>query len=395
MAGWRGVGGNTIPVGQHGSGGYYGGQLSPSGTSGTNPETGQPVVTNVSGLPIGPKVPGDNPAIPVTVNTVQPYTVGNRFGIPGRPIAEASGNPGVNTVDPRGARGAEAPPWGAGESAGSAIPGGTQMPDTGMHVPNVLHEVGWRGGFQIANDKLWATDRHAILNAGTERGGGRETGMTDPPMDGPARPALRLVQRTINYQQGTDHTIHEDHLPGENRQYTMVPMPNPGYAGPVGNARIPLFSNHLSNEVGSQYIGEQGTGWSPVYGGVPGLWQPYGSYAGYTADEIKGIQSPVSQGSQGDGPQKVWSGPPHGLHSITYPDYSSTLGRYLAIPQMALPRIDRPANSTSAGQSFSQTVQPQGQTGTVAQQTGGAGSGVNWKRVSAGWRGIRPGGAQF
>jgi hypothetical protein len=80
----------------------------------------------------------------------------------------------------------------------------------------------------------------------------------------------------------------------------------------------------------------------------------------------------------------VFSGPPHGLHSQTYPDYNSTLGRYLAVPQMALPRVDRPANSTSAGQSYSQTVLPQGQTGTAAQQ---AGQGINWRKRPASWRG--------
>jgi len=30
-------------------------------------------------------------------------------------------------------------------------------------------------------------------------------------------------------------------------------------------------------------MGTQGQGWGPVYGGVPALWQPYGSYSGYTA----------------------------------------------------------------------------------------------------------------
>ncbi len=370
----------------HGSGGQYGAQLSaPAGNT---------AITNVTGLPTGQKIPGDSPAMPFTVNTVQPDTVGSKYGVPGRPVAGAYGNPGAATQRPD-APSSGAPPWSAGQAQRPQDTLG-QYPDSRVTTPNVLHEVGWRGGFQIANDKLWATDRHAYLDAGTERGGGRDSGFTDPPLDGPARPALRLVQRTINYQQGSDATRNQDEQPGENRAYNRVTSLRKGYEGPSGSTAIPACAAHGVSEPsgpGQQYLGEQGTGWSPVYGGVPGLWQPYGSYAGYTADSIKGIQSPAPEGALGDGPQKVFSGLPHGLHSQTYPDYSSTLGRYLAIPQMAAPRMDRPSNSTAAGQSYSQTVMPQGQTGTVAQRTGGAGSGVNWRAVTAGWRGIRPGGA--
>lgn len=262
-------------------------------------------------------------------------------GVPGEPIAHASGNPAVSTVpdiEPR---------------------------KTPYGIPRVLNqgqESAFRGSgagpVGSANDKLISYDRHAYLKVGYENSG-RNSGETDPPMDGPARPSLAIVQRTINYQQGTDNDANQDDL---SREYTR--------------------------NASGMYIGEQGSGWSPVYGGVPGLWQPYGSYAGVTNGPVQGIQSPVAQGAVGDGTRKVWSGPPHGLHSPTLPSYNQILGHYLAVPQQTVPRMDRPANSPIAGQSYSQTVQMQGDTGTLPQSTT-INSGVNFnQRVKGnGWRG--------
>ncbi len=262
--------------------------------------------------------------------------------MPGTVVARASGNPGVATVP-------SIPP--------PASPFGRPRP------LGVGQESSWRGGVNFANDKMITSDRHIVTKTGTELTG-RKSGFTDPPMDGPARPSYYAVNRTINYQQGTDNDAAQDDL---TRPYTR-------------------------NQQG-MFVGEQGTGWSRVYGGVPGLWIPYGSYAGYCAGPVQGIQSPVGQGAPGDGPQSVWSGPPHGLHSPTMPNYSSTLGYYMAVPQQRLPRMDRPANSPQAGQSYSQTIVPQGQTGTGAQQASGQSfasrsAGVNWQTSrTSGWRG--------
>lgn len=259
-------------------------------------------------------------------------------GVPGTPVARVSGNPAVSTVP------TVAPP---------KTPVGPTVLEAGQ-------ETDWRGGNTLGiNDKLIARDRHAFMNRGTELSG-RNSGQTDPPMDGPARPSLRTVNRTINYQQGTDATAARDDL---TRPYNR-------------------------NSQG-EYVGTQGQGWGAIYGGVPGLWQPYGSYAGYTAGPVKGIQSPIEQGSQGDGPHSVFSGPPHGLHTQTLPDYAQTLGRYMAVPQQHAPRVDRPANSKIAGQSYSQTVVPQGQTGTVGQVLVSANAGATPVSYigSAGWRG--------
>jgi hypothetical protein len=136
-----------------------------------------------------------------------------------------------------------------------------------------------------------------------------------------------MVNRTVSYQKGTDTSRNQDDL---SRGYT--------------------------------WLGEQGSGWAPVYGGVPGLYLPYGSRGGVPYP----IVSQAAYGSPGDGRQLVFAGPPHGLHSLTYPDRGDTLQRYGAAPQMRPVRVDRPSNSPQAGQSYNQTVVPQGQQGAAA-----------------------------
>lgn len=267
---------------------------------------------------------------------------GEGTGVPGKPVSGASGNPAVSSV-----------PY-------------VQPQQSPLGRPRPLgmgQESAWRGGSNFANDKLITRDRHLLSKVGTEYAG-RDSGMTDPPLDGPARPSYQTINRTINYQAGTDTDLNADDL---TRPYTRNPQ--------------------------GMYVGEQGSGWSQVYGGVPGLWQPYGSYAGICNGPVQGIQSPVAQGAPGDGRQSVFSGPPHGLHSPTLPSYSPTIGYYMSVPQMRAPRVDRPSNSTAGGQSYSQLVQPQGQTGTIAQQSSGHSlndvtGGVAWQaRKRSGWRG--------
>lgn len=268
-------------------------------------------------------------------------------GVPGRKTDSAAGNPDVSTVPVNLPKA----PYGGNSGYG--------LSQFGVARPlGVGQESSWRGGAFFANDKLMTMDRHAFLARGNELSG-RRSGNTDPPLDGPARPSLRIVNRTINYQAGSDATRDQDDL---TRPYTRTPD-------------------------GRYYMGTQGDSWSPVYGGTPGMYQPYGTYAGIGNVPVQGIQSPVDQGAPGDGPQSFQPGPPHGLHSPTLPPYSQTLGYYFASPQMRLPRIDRPSNSTIAGQSYSQTVQPQGGTKTVGSKNPQA-SAVNWQlRKRAGWRG--------
>lgn len=322
--------------------------------------------TSPFGLPVtravaGRWAPGSIPGVPK--------------GVPGDPTQFASGNPSVATTNDN----AFNTPYG-GQVVRGTDPGYggrtevTGFSQFGVPTSRVLRQsqesaVRAPGDMPVgfSNDKLIAYDRHGMMKVGYENSG-RDSGQTDPPMDGPPRPSLWLVQRTISYQQGTDTTAATDDL---SRDYTR-------------NAQ-------------GMYVGSQGDGWSRVYGGTPGLYQAYGSYQGIAPDTpgydpvsgtTEGIVAPVAQGAQGDGPHDVWGGPPHGLHSPTLPSYDQTIGRYMAIPQMARPRIDRPSNSPIAGQSYSQTVAPQGQVGTFAQNTQ-QGSGVNFNQRMAGngWRG--------
>lgn len=285
---------------------------------------------------------------------------GGTGGVPGQPVKAASGNPAVATKEVY----SEQLPYGGSEGIGFSQFG---YPRPLTHAQETAIRRPGNAPVGYSNDKLIAYDRHPLAKVGYENSG-RKSGQTDPPMDGPARPSYTLVQRTVNYQQGTDETAATDDL---TRDY--------------------------SRNASGMYLGEQGTGWYDVYGGTPGLYQEYGSYQGISpatpgydpvSGQTQGIVAPVSQGAPGDGPQIGWSGPPHGLHSPSLPDYEQTIGRYLAIPQMAAPRVDRPSNSPIAGQSYSQTVQPQGQTGTVAQGTGAA-SGINFNQRARGngWRG--------
>ena len=189
----------------------------------------------------------------------------------------------------------------------------------------------WRAGIQGFSDKLTVKDRHAYWDTGHQRTGntgfhpaGSPNTYNDP-MGQPPAPELRTVNRTVSYQKGSDATRNQDDL---TRNYT--------------------------------WLGEQGSPWSPVYGGVPGLYQPYGTRGGVPFP----IVSPVEQGAPGDGTRLVSGGPPHGLHSQTpWKGGEQILARYYTTPQMRPVRIDRPSNSPQAGQSYSQTVRPQGASG--------------------------------
>ncbi len=194
----------------------------------------------------------------------------------------------------------------------------------------------WRNGIIGYNDQLQVRDRHGFWSRGKQRfhGPGVETGGgRNPQLDGPPSPAFQLVQISVNPQIGSDNTRNQDDL---SRPYT--------------------------------WIGQADGSVQPVYGGVPGLWQHYGSRGGYPL--------PVEDPTNGEGgPELVYSGPPHGLHSETLPDGKQLADRYKATPQNRPVRFDRPSNSRISGQSYSQTVQTQG---GVARQQQQAPRGLNF-----------------
>jgi hypothetical protein len=168
----------------------------------------------------------------------------------------------------------------------------------------------WRGG-DNTNDGLIFRDRGPQMSRGTEYAG-RISSNPDPPMDGPIRPSMRLVNRTWNWQVGTGSAYADDLT----RPYT--------------------------------WVGEQGAGWTTIYGGTPGFYRrgPGGA--------------PVGDPTQGPG--RVWGGPPHGYHTMYPPAGQQTQATFRARPQMVPARVDRLSNSRIAGQSYSQTTIHQGAT---------------------------------
>lgn len=198
----------------------------------------------------------------------------------------------------------------------------------GMDAGTANNPGAWRGGLQGFNDQMTVKDRHAYWDTGNQKTGvefsapGAPPNAYNDPQRNPPRPDLRTVNRTVSYQKGSDKTRHEDDLA---RPYT--------------------------------WLGEQGAGWTRISGGVPGLYQPYGTRGGVPFP----IVSPVPEGADGDGPHLVNSGPPHGLHSTTpWKGGEQIISRAMVLPQMRPVRFDRPSNSPQAGQSYSQTVRPQG-----------------------------------
>jgi hypothetical protein len=207
----------------------------------------------------------------------------------------------------------------------------------GMDSGTANNDNSYRGGLQGFNDKLTVTDRHAYWDQGRpQRQGTDFTAASSPPntynnpQQEPPVAELRTVNRRWSYQKGSDASRNQDDL---SRPYT--------------------------------WLGEQGSGYAPVYGGTPGLYVPYGSRGG--------VPYPVVDPTGGTGgPEKVWSGPPHGLHSLTYPSGGDTLSRYGALPQMRPVRVDHPSNSPQAGQAYSQIVQVQGGPARTAMAAGAA-----------------------
>lgn len=201
-----------------------------------------------------------------------------------------------------------------------------------------------RYGLQGFNDQLQVRDRHAYWDRGRQRFGSTPSVPGNPPnphSDGPARPDLRTVNISVNPQIGSSNTASQDDL---TRPYT--------------------------------WLGQQDGSRQAIYGGVPGLWASYGN---------RGLAAGIHDPSNGEGgPRMVVSGPPHGLHSDTLPSGKQVADRYKVTPQMRPVRFDRPANSPIAGQSFSQTVQMQGQTGQPA--SGGTG-GLSFRVTGRGWLG--------
>lgn len=317
-----------------------------------------------------PDKPGPGPAAGGQTGDYDPFSGADPSRpdmSPGRPSSTVGASGESDRGDPPGGTGAmfnypgRDLPSPLGFAGGRARTGNAYPSDGGSNAARLGYQGDplshgrpsyWRGGIQGFNDQQQVRDRHAYYDRGTQRTGLAPSVPGNPPnyhSDGPARPDLRTVNRSVNPQIGSDNSRNQDDLA---RPYT--------------------------------WIGQQDGTTAPVYGGVPGMWIPYGTRGGIPY----AIRSPVEEGAPQDGPAMVWSGPPHGLHSDTVQGGTWVVARYLATPQMRPVRLDRPSNSPIAGQSFSQTVPMQGAPppGGPGQQRK-PGAGLSFNVSGRGWLG--------
>jgi hypothetical protein len=214
---------------------------------------------------------------------------------------------------------------------------------------------GWGDG------KLTVRDRHIIRMTGTVRnpqGGG--SSLPSPDLDGPSRPAYRMINTTESWQQGTDLTTQEDN-PGPH--YTVPILGQPGRVFPLGQQDGQ--QTHVMGPPIGEYRDYGVRGPAGMHGPTPAQYAQAGDGSG------KRVGTLLSDGEPGSEPtgRLIYGGVPHGLHSPTIASRIITMARQASIPQMVPPRVDRPASSKAAGQSYSQTIVPEAQAGTRTNAT--------------------------
>lgn len=297
--------------------------------------------------------------------TLVPGTMGRRTrSLSGPVTAMAAGN-SVVTSDLRGGGLAAYPGADQGGRTQSQSFGGLVLstPDQ-LGEPRAAYGGGWADG------RLTLRERFIQVMTGTSRQGAQEShsGVPNPQADGPPLPEYLMDNRTLSWQIGQDKTTWED-----NRGPFAVTSTEDQLAA------VPQHTRLAVNGTRPYPLGIQdGVPWSTrLWGGTPGLTRAYGARGG------SGLTGPppaeyalpgdgsgarvgtlLSPRPAGDGPQMIKGGPPHGLHSFTAPSRKWTMARQASIPQQKPGRNDRPLNSKIAGQSYNQTVVPEGQTGS-------------------------------
>jgi hypothetical protein len=250
------------------------------------------------------------------------------------PTGGSQGNAGVIRGAPTGG-----PAYCGGRHEGTyapvPVPGGPGARD---------YNTGSRTGPAFHNGQTIVYDRHVMAKTGTERqamgtrGGGHNGQGLSPLADGPVRPVYMLVHRAMAPRYGNDGTRHLDN------------------AGP--------FATTTDSQGRTQPLGIQdGSPYSRIYGGTPGLTHIYGVRG------TSGVVSPVAPGAPGDGPQMIRGGVPHGLHSAAQPSAVLRGKRYAMTPQQKRGRRSLPKNSARAGQSWSQNAQRLGSAPTPVPTT--------------------------
>jgi hypothetical protein len=274
---------------------------------------------------------------------------------PGRSGRAAGGQPAIS-YDQRGDP-ASYPPAGTGSAlTGSQSLGGLrhrQAQSAGPWYnpggPGGAYGGGWADGL------LTVRDRHVIVRRGTVHnpdGGG--SSMPSADRDGPPPPRYQMVNTTESWQIGTDKTTQEDN-PGPH--YTVARVGQPGRLFPLGQQdgnQTPVMGPPIG-----EYRDYGVRGPAGMHGPVPAQYAVAGDGSGARVGTLLADGEP---GSEPTG-RTIYGGVPHGLHSPTIASRIITMARQASIPQMVAPRVDRPASSKAAGQSYSQSVVPQARTG--------------------------------
>lgn len=295
-----------------------------------------------------------------------PALLGRRARSLSGPVTGPAAGNSVVTSDLRG--GARPAAWPGADNGGR-----TQSQSFGGEVLSTPDQRGdaraaYGGGW--ADGKLTLRERFIQVMRGTSRQGAQEShsGVPNPQSDGPPLPEYMMDNRTLSWQIGQDKTTMEDN---------EGPFAVTATADQL--AAVPQLTRVAVNGVRPFPLGTQdGVPWTTkIWGGTPNLTRTYGvrgttALTGPPAAQfaLSGDGSGARVGTlleprpAGDGPQMIRGGPPHGLHSLSVNSRKWTAARQGSIPQQKPGRNDRPLNSKIAGQSYNQTVVPEGQTGS-------------------------------
>lgn len=307
--------------------------------------------------------------------SVMPAMLGRRrTGLSGPVTASAAGN-AVITSDLRGG-GRKAAYPGAnneGQAQSNSFTARTEITPTTPDVRNPATQDRFAYGGGWADGRLTLRERFIAVMLGTSRQGTQEShsGVPNPQSDGPPLPEYLMDNRTLSWQIGTDLTTQEDNPgPFAVTATEYVRASRSDWPVPAMNVQA---ADRKPFPLGTQ----DGVPWTTkIWGGTPNLTRSYGvrGVTGLTGPPAAQFALPgdgsgarvgtlLDDRPAGDGPQMIKGGPPHGRHSWSVNSRKWTMARQQTIPQQKPGRNDRPNNSKIAGQSYNQTVVPEGKTG--------------------------------
>lgn len=252
-------------------------------------------------------------------------------------------------------------------------------------TPGAWYNPGGPGGAYgggWADGRLTVRDRHILARTGHSQHGPYEAnnGIPNPMHDWPhaGRVEYQMVNTSESYQLGTDNTAMQDNDAKHNTVGVRDMLASTGRSprGEQGSWEgKQVFP--LGTQDGSQTLvmgppidswreyGVRGPG--GMHGPAPDIYDPnWIPNRGSGGGGGRGLL--IQQGEDGTQPadrRLVYGGLPHGLHSPTVQSTVMTGARFSNTIQQTAPRLDRPASSKIAGQSYSQTIVPEAQAGQV------------------------------